>query len=366
MGGGLSCFSCLSWTSEKHAALMSLPMIEITERFLSDAGGWQALKQARALHEMGRVLSASYEPPLLQGMVREGEQELRSGLKILSKSNVENLCTCRESRRNGTICAHALAVGLEILKPRVATPVPAPAPARPVETKSADPGPAFSTETGELLELFVILPANFASAWDRNSLMVGVEAAVAGRRTLLSALDPQRTYRVTDREARIVEHLRTLNGGALPGMLVLPREAFVEVLPMLAGHPRVTFGKVIAVEVSEPSLRPRLMTERREDGSLSLGVILPEASKVLVAGPNAWLLEGTKFRPLAPGLPPANLEVLKREIVLSPEAADQFLQREFRMLDSALEIDPAAQIAVPAAAEYGSRSRCSRCFWRVR
>lgn len=92
-------------------------MIPITERFLSDAGGWQALKQARALHQMGRVIAAKYEPPLLEGRVREGEQEFRSGLKILSASNVENLCTCRESRQRGVICAHSLAVGLEVIKP---------------------------------------------------------------------------------------------------------------------------------------------------------------------------------------------------------------------------------------------------------
>src|ERR1700674_2405025 len=103
-------------------------MIPITERFLSDAGGWQALKQARALQQMGRVIAAKYEPPLLEGRVREGEQEFRSGLKILSVSNVENLCTCRESRQRGMICAHSLAVGLEIIKPRTATTTGAPAP----------------------------------------------------------------------------------------------------------------------------------------------------------------------------------------------------------------------------------------------
>jgi len=95
-------------------------MIPITERFLSDAGGWQALKHARSLHQMGRVLSAKYEPPLLEGRVKEGESEFRSGLKILSASNVENLCTCRDSRQRGIVCAHSLAVGLEILKPRPA------------------------------------------------------------------------------------------------------------------------------------------------------------------------------------------------------------------------------------------------------
>src|SRR5580698_4628735 len=139
-------------------------MIPITERFLSDTGGWQALKQARALHDMGRVLAASYEPPLLQGRIREGEQELRSGLKILSQSNVENLCTCRESRRNGTICAHALAIGLEIIKPRPALAAPVASspitPAAPAVPKPA-PGPKFSVDSGEPVEICVILPPNF-------------------------------------------------------------------------------------------------------------------------------------------------------------------------------------------------------------
>jgi hypothetical protein len=95
-------------------------MVPITERFLSDAGGWQALKQARGIHELGRVLEATYEPPLLQGRVKEGESEFKCGLRIHSASNVENLCTCRTSRRDGMICAHSLAVGLAIIKPRLA------------------------------------------------------------------------------------------------------------------------------------------------------------------------------------------------------------------------------------------------------
>ena len=47
--------------------------MEITERLLNDAGGWQVMKQARALHEMGRIVTVTWEEPLLQGTVREGE-----------------------------------------------------------------------------------------------------------------------------------------------------------------------------------------------------------------------------------------------------------------------------------------------------
>src|SRR5271166_1319811 len=92
--------------------------IQITERFLMDTGGWQAMKHAKALLEMGRVVSFNYTPPVLRGLVREGEVEFRAGLKIRDYTDVENICSCRESREWGTICAHSLALGLALIQPK--------------------------------------------------------------------------------------------------------------------------------------------------------------------------------------------------------------------------------------------------------
>ena len=68
----------------------TLPMspVELNERFLMDTGGWQAMKHARALLEMGRVISFNYTPPILKGLVREGETEYRAGLKIRTRSDI--------------------------------------------------------------------------------------------------------------------------------------------------------------------------------------------------------------------------------------------------------------------------------------
>src|SRR4051812_26896112 len=148
----------------------------LTERLLNDAGGWQVMKQARALHEMGRVSGAKWEAPLLEGRVREGETDFRSGLKIVSKSNVENLCGCQQSRRYGAICAHSIAVGLAILKPHPGISVKA-APAAP-----AKPGPHFSTTNGASLEVSVILPPNFAAAWEKGQITVALEATLNAKR----------------------------------------------------------------------------------------------------------------------------------------------------------------------------------------
>jgi hypothetical protein len=56
--------------------------IQITEKLLLKAGGWQAMKPARELLKGGRVSDAKYEPPLLSGYVREGGKNYRSDLRI--------------------------------------------------------------------------------------------------------------------------------------------------------------------------------------------------------------------------------------------------------------------------------------------
>ena len=94
--------------------------IPITEKLLLNAGGWQAMKPARELLKSGRVSEPKYEPPLLSGYVRDGGKNYRSGLRIKTAIDVENICSCWESRSAGKICAHSVAVGLCFLNPPAA------------------------------------------------------------------------------------------------------------------------------------------------------------------------------------------------------------------------------------------------------
>ena len=258
-------------------------MIPITERFLSECGGWQALREARGIHAAGRVLAASYAPPLLEGRVREGDGELRSGLRITSQSHVENLCTCRASRRDGVVCAHALAVGLAWLKPPAVA-----APAAPVKAATADVGPHFSTDEGEPLELHIVLPPNFAAAWDRNAITLGIEGATGGRRVLLSALAGAKNYRVSAADLPVLTKLRALADGTLPGIATIDRTAFLDLLPTLASYPRVTFAKTA----------PATIHGKPFDTASGL----PSEVVILAGSSSAWLLHGHAFHPLAPAV----------------------------------------------------------------
>jgi len=102
--------------------------MELTEKFLVSACGWPVFKEARSIHAAGRVSEATYEPPLLKGKVVSQGKPFLAGLKIRSAIDVENLCPCRDSRVRAIICAHSVAVGLEVLHPAEMRTAPAAAP----------------------------------------------------------------------------------------------------------------------------------------------------------------------------------------------------------------------------------------------
>ena len=328
-----------------------------------DAGGWQAAKLARALVDSGQVVSAAYNPPILKGLVRTGGQEYRAGLKISSKSDIENLCTCRESRQWGAICAHSLAIGYALLAHKTgpgsnlaaqaAAASPAPSPSKPAAPQ-APAGPKFiaaETKGPDHVLLHVVLAPQFQSAWERGHLTVGVEAERQGRRVLLNALDPKSTFTCSETDLRLVETLRVLNGGAPGGMLVLPRDKMALLLEGLKGHPRITFGKTTPVHVSAKPLLPRLEIKRDvqgPQGRVTLHVQWPANVRLLQEGQgSAWGLQGSEFAPVAPGLPAVYLDLLRRDIMLAPDQAGPFLANELPALRSFFEL--AGEAAAGAA-----------------
>src|SRR5438067_13737989 len=122
------------------------------------------MKPARELLKSGRVSEAKYEAPLLSGYVREGAKNYRSGLRIKSAIDVENLCSCWESRSAGKICAHSVAVGLGYLNPPAAVVAVPNEPTMP----EAPVGPQFivaDLSDAALTTLHEKQPSYFAGDW---------------------------------------------------------------------------------------------------------------------------------------------------------------------------------------------------------
>jgi superfamily II DNA or RNA helicase len=331
--------------------------IQITERFLIDTGGWQALKHAKALVQMGRVVSVNYSPPVLRGLVREGETEYRAGLKILSRTDVENLCSCRESREWGTICAHSLALGLASIRSETAPakPTAAPAPPRlPVLVTEIDSGPGEEgsgpgfgvAESSDQLriELHIVLPPNLEASWEKNQVVVGFEVVRRGSRGLASALDLNQVYRCSKLDREALECARELAGGKLPGMTILDRDQFLQLVGVLVEHPRVTLARKTSIAISGERLLPHLSTERQVDGRWKIST---DSSSLpgtwFVGSSSAWLWSELRLRPISPGLPAAYLPVLRAPITLSAEQGLNFVQRELPGLSNFFRFETQAQ-----------------------
>lgn len=328
--------------------------VQLTEKLLINAGGWDAIRHARALRETGRVSGAHWSPPILQGFVREGDRELRSGLKILSPTNVENICTCRPSREYGTICAHSLAVGLSVINgmpsAEKAPPVPGrvPPPDRSGSATSAKPSaPTFSlpyrADPDAMARLHVILAPDLSAAWSKGQLLFGLEVAVGDKRGMFGAPGVNAAGTLLPEDWRIAERLAKLTGTTPGGMTFVSRGYFLELLEVLADTPRLTLGKTGRLAINAEPLRPLLRATVAADGSLELAVKIPEGSRVLSADGRAFLLRPgasqTTLQPLAPGLPAAYHSLFEdgtRRLPANQAAA--FLNLEWPKLEPFFEL----------------------------
>src|SRR5687768_9218292 len=198
--------------------------VELSDAFFANAAGWEAMKRARAMLAAGHVLSSNWSPPVLKGVVQEGETSYRAGLVIKGPIDIDNLCTCRTSREWGTICAHSVAVGLHHLRGETA-----PAPPRkglasaPPAQPTAIPLQRSATE-GEPAELFLILPPSLDQALARGKIMVVFEAKWHRGRTPLNALPKNETFRFSAQDMAALDHIEPLAAGQIPAMLTLTPE----------------------------------------------------------------------------------------------------------------------------------------------
>jgi len=331
--------------------------VQLTEQFLAKAGGWQAMKEARALHAAGRVLSAEWNPPRLTGEVQSGTGVIKSGLLINDGINVENLCPCKESRQWGKICAHALALGVAVLNPSVAGSRREEARASQPESRSPKPEtppptprPLKFAPDGEPLHLVVILPPNLAQALAAGTVSVFFEAVLGRRRLPLAALEPATAYTLPDEHRLLCERVITWAQGELPAALKLSCEQLTELLALLPPG-AASFGRQEPVVISDEPLALKVQATLLDSGEIRLTAEFPTARKgdipvaqsrapatgvspflppAIIPGATTWVLRGTTFSRLQ--LPGGSLALLQGPQTLSRAQVPGFLQNDLPVL----------------------------------
>ncbi len=256
--------------------------LELTRDLLMDLGGHVEMKKARAIHREGGVQSAEYRDGVLSGELRVGGRMKKVSMELISRTHVENHCTCLMVRKDGRVCAHVMALGLEVIDPSQRERLPA------VEQTVGDRWPGLA-ESGTPLAMQVMLPLKVETGWERGSLMTGFGAVIEGEETLLSAV-PDGEYLLDGHDEELWQALRELFPAEPPGVVNLDHDSFVRLLEGLVGHPRVWFGKKEPARVESQAVR----REIRLQG---------ERLSVVPGNLGRWQLTDGVFRPLAPALP---------------------------------------------------------------
>lgn len=326
--------------------------VELTEALLVKMAGWEAVKEARALLEMDRVLSSFWQAPILRGVVQEGTSSYRAGLVIKSASDVDNMCPCRQSRDYGMICAHSVAVGLHYLR-RIS---PSPVASAPKSTQSAKPisqppiknkakalRRATLDESATTLELHFLFPPNFAEAAARGRIMLCIEGQTSDGQFPLNALSMTTPFRLNQQDGAILDALERFNGGDTPGMALLSTAQFVELLPLLDRHPNLTLGRSQAISVDSNPFSCDIKATLEENGEILLRMNLPPAPTkshrggsstpgiiILAGGKALWGIRGLTLQPL--GLPAGLNTLLAGPVRIPRSRIPQFLNIDWQQL----------------------------------
>jgi superfamily II DNA or RNA helicase len=300
--------------------------VELTEALLSKAAGWDVMKQARACVRQGQALSSHWAPPLLRGVVQAGDVSHRASLIIKSATDMENLCTCREAREWGKICAHVVAVGLHWLEGQKGGKTTEPTGAPSVKKHSG----LMCDASGEPAELFIILPPNFAQALARGKIMLVLEAKWSGGRLPLNALPKNKAFAFSRADSAAVEAIEAEANGETPAVLPLDLNAFAALLPALAGHPNITLGKNSPVTVTRTPLRLPVRATLKDDGEIIVELKAKMAPLVRIGD---WVWQNQTLQPL--GLPSAMNEIFRGAVRMPRTQVPQFLMQTWPTLQEA-------------------------------
>ena len=314
--------------------------VQLNDRFFQETAGWEVVKMARFLVAEGRVLSSSWKPPLLNGVVQSGETTYRAGLVIKGLADVENLCTCRQSREDGTICPHSVAIGIHWLKPAAAvvekkvSEVPRrPAPIAPTK----DPVRLERSAEGDPLAVQVLVPPNLSEAIQRGKVQLIFEGKTQRGRGPLTSLISSGPYHVGSEDESLLTAVERLAGGDTPGMLQVGIRDLTELLGVVVGHPRLSVGRQQPLRVVREPVSPPIKAELQPNGEIRLAAQpMPPGNQLIVGDAAWWVLatqkDGVVLAPL--GLTGVFRSVLQKPMTVTRSQIPQFIGQEWPRLSA--------------------------------
>ena len=328
--------------------------VPITRKRLVDWAGEQVVAEAEQLVADGLVLEASYEPPLVKGVIRRGSHRLSTAFRLNPDGTIESHCPCWANRERGLVCSHVMAVGVVLVR-RATDPqreikyqqeLRRAARLAAVDESAYIPRVPQETPGAMPARLVIALGPDWRQGAAQGRAPIHVGVSCRGQTVPIDTVPTDIPFSFSKRDESLLYVLEDICGAPTPASLELGRADFLNVLRMFAGEglPRED-GRTVTVHKADMTTHIRVRLDERTgelivNARTELPFIAPGSDAIyLVAGDTGWVAGGENVWPLANVLPAPYHAVYERDILVPRPDVLRFLKQELPALSRVAPVE---------------------------
>lgn len=327
----------------------------LTHQILINWAGQRVFQDAKTLMDRNLVQEVAYEEPFVTGTLLWSNRPLKTSVRILQDGSAQNHCPCRDSKERGIICAHVVALCLELIRRSNNPEIEA---KRQEELKRAEriarfneaayvkrarTGTAGSTEA----HVAVRLKSGWRGALAAGRIPIHATVTLGGSVTPLDQIPPGLTLGLSQKDESVLFVLEDICEGPARSEVELRPQDFVSLLQLLQGQSLAEEGMATPHVVNASRLVSYLNLDLdRENGELILMVhtevpamSAAEIPLYITSGRHGWVFGGGNFWPLEQVLPEALRQIYTEPVIIPRDTVPRFMKTELPVLSGFMRVE---------------------------
>ncbi|MEI6168683.1 MAG: SNF2-related protein [bacterium] len=327
----------------------------VTHKILVNWAGLRVFQEAKALTERGLVQDVAYEEPFVTGTVLWSNRPLKTSVRILQDGSAENHCPCRDSKERGIICAHVVALCLELIRRSNNPELEA---KRLEELRRAERIARFNeaayvkrTRNGTAGSMDAHIRLTLKSGWRREVLNhripIRCDALIGEQVIPLSDIPAATSLGLNQKDESVLFVLEDICEGPAKSEIDLRPQDFVSLLQLLQGLQIEEEQNPLPITVAATKLTSFLHLDLDHDNGeliLMLHTEIPfrQATEIplyVVAGRHGWVFGANHFWPLEQVLPDPIRSIYVEPVIIPRTSVPRFMQAELPMLSGFMRVE---------------------------
>jgi hypothetical protein len=324
--------------------------IPFTEKNLKDWAGWRAFRDGKALFTRGVVEKVTYDPPEVAGLLNLGPRGMRSRFKVPKSGGYpDNLCPCRDNQDRGLICAHLVAMGMEVLRSHALpeTGESGTEKRRAERLKQAQEGTyiqCVKKSAADAVKARLVI--ELSERWQRQAtigkLDVGIFVEVSGKRTPANEVSDETGYSFSLRDEKILHAIEDLSKGPAKGALQLSISEMIDLLRLHQGKSiyEADHAKGFAVHAGMLDSVLQMDLDRKTgELLLELNTEVPDGDAAsdpfyLIGHTHGWIFRDGQFWPLSILLPRPLRDLYREPVSIPRSEVPAFLMTTLEQIEN--------------------------------